>query len=164
GEWTQPACCTARIPYPRKRAPKYSGACGAKFALPLFGLAAQGDRPGHRLGSLQLHLFFAADLAAQVSFLFTACGSAALRVLHERAVAVCGHHGFCRGRMAGGLPHPAGLERHARAPNGTGYIVTATHSFAAAFAIATLVLLLGIASYVFLLGRMERIPEPPVAS
>jgi MFS transporter, ACS family, D-galactonate transporter len=46
------------------------------------------------------------------------------------------------------------------APIITGYIVSATHSFAAAFAIATLVLLLGIASYVFLLGRITRIPEP----
>jgi len=47
------------------------------------------------------------------------------------------------------------------APIITGYIVSATHSFAAAFAIATLVLLLGIASYIFLLGRITRIPEPP---
>lgn len=46
------------------------------------------------------------------------------------------------------------------APIITGYIVSATHSFAAAFAIATFVLLLGIASYVFLLGRITRIPEP----
>ncbi len=46
------------------------------------------------------------------------------------------------------------------APIVTGYIVSATHSFAAAFAIATLVLLLGIASYIFLLGRISRIPEP----
>jgi sugar phosphate permease len=50
------------------------------------------------------------------------------------------------------------------APIITGYIVSATHSFAAAFAIATLVLLLGIASYVFLLGRIARIPEPAPAS
>src|SRR5271157_2392978 len=50
------------------------------------------------------------------------------------------------------------------APIITGYIVSATHSFAASFAIATLVLFLGIASYVFLLGRIERIPEPPLAS
>jgi len=49
------------------------------------------------------------------------------------------------------------------APIITGYIVSATHSFAAAFAIATLVLLLGIASYVFLLGRIARIPEPSLA-
>lgn len=50
------------------------------------------------------------------------------------------------------------------APIITGYIVSATNSFAAAFAIATLVLLLGIASYVFLLGRIARIPEPSSAS
>ena len=50
------------------------------------------------------------------------------------------------------------------APIITGYIVSATHSFAAAFAIATLVLLLGIASYVFLLGRISRIPDPAPAS
>jgi sugar phosphate permease len=50
------------------------------------------------------------------------------------------------------------------APIVTGYIVSATHSFAAAFAIATLVLLLGIASYVFLLGRITRIPEPAPSS
>jgi MFS transporter, ACS family, D-galactonate transporter len=50
------------------------------------------------------------------------------------------------------------------APIVTGYIVSATHSFAAAFAIATLVLLLGIASYVFLLGRITRIPEPAPTS
>jgi sugar phosphate permease len=49
------------------------------------------------------------------------------------------------------------------APIITGYIVSATHSFAAAFAIATLVLLLGIVSYVFLLGRITRIPEPSLA-
>jgi len=45
------------------------------------------------------------------------------------------------------------------APIITGYIVSATHSFAAAFAVATAVLLMGIASYAMLLGRIERIPE-----
>jgi MFS transporter, ACS family, D-galactonate transporter len=46
------------------------------------------------------------------------------------------------------------------APIATGYIVSATRSFAAAFAIATVVLLIGIASYGVLLGRIERIAEP----
>jgi len=46
------------------------------------------------------------------------------------------------------------------APIITGYIVSATHSFAAAFAVATGILLLGIASYGFLLGGLERIAEP----
>lgn len=46
------------------------------------------------------------------------------------------------------------------APIVTGYIVSGTHSFAAAFVTATAILLLGIAGYVFLLGRIEAIPEP----
>jgi MFS transporter, ACS family, D-galactonate transporter len=46
------------------------------------------------------------------------------------------------------------------APILTGYIVSATHSFASAFAVSTGVLLIGIAGYVFLLGRIEPIPEP----
>jgi ACS family D-galactonate transporter-like MFS transporter len=46
------------------------------------------------------------------------------------------------------------------APIVTGYIVAASHSFAAAFATATLILLMGIAGYIFLLGRIEAIPEP----
>ncbi len=46
------------------------------------------------------------------------------------------------------------------APIVTGYIVQATHSFSGAFAAATVFLLIGIAGYVFLLGRMEPIPEP----
>jgi MFS family permease len=46
------------------------------------------------------------------------------------------------------------------APIVTGYIVSVTHSFAAAFVTATIILLLGIVGYVFLLGRIEAIPEP----
>jgi sugar phosphate permease len=46
------------------------------------------------------------------------------------------------------------------APIVTGYIVSGTHSFAAAFVTATAILMLGIAGYVFLLGRIEAIPEP----
>ena len=46
------------------------------------------------------------------------------------------------------------------APIVTGYIVSASHSFAAAFVTATLILLTGIAGYIFLLGRIEPIPEP----
>jgi MFS-type transporter involved in bile tolerance (Atg22 family) len=47
------------------------------------------------------------------------------------------------------------------APIVTGYIVSASHSFAAAFVTATVILLLGIVGYVFVLGRIEPIPEPP---
>jgi MFS transporter, ACS family, D-galactonate transporter len=46
------------------------------------------------------------------------------------------------------------------APIITGYIFAATHSYASAFVTATVVLLLGIIGYAFLLGRMEPVPEP----
>jgi len=46
------------------------------------------------------------------------------------------------------------------APIVTGYVVQATHSFFWAFAVAGIFLLIGIASYVFLLGSMEPVPEP----
>jgi ACS family D-galactonate transporter-like MFS transporter len=49
------------------------------------------------------------------------------------------------------------------APIVTGYIVSLTHSFAAAFVTATVILLLGIVDYIFLLGRIEPIPEPAQA-
>ncbi len=45
------------------------------------------------------------------------------------------------------------------APIVTGYIVSATHSFAAAFMTATAILLLGIVGYIVLLGHIEPIPE-----
>jgi ACS family D-galactonate transporter-like MFS transporter len=50
------------------------------------------------------------------------------------------------------------------APIVTGYIVSATHSFAAAFVTATVILLLGIVGYVFLLGHIEPIPEPEASA
>jgi MFS family permease len=43
------------------------------------------------------------------------------------------------------------------APIATGYISTWTHSFAAAFLVAGIILSIGIASYIVLLGRIERI-------
>jgi sugar phosphate permease len=46
------------------------------------------------------------------------------------------------------------------APIVTGYVVTVTHSFAWAFIIAAIYLLIGIASYIFLLGRIEQVPIP----
>lgn len=52
--------------------------------------------------------------------------------------------------------HLAGIA----APIVTGYIVKARNSFSGAFAAATVFLLIGIAGYVFLLGRIEPIPEP----
>ena len=47
------------------------------------------------------------------------------------------------------------------APIATGAIVTATGSFGGAFLAAGLILLIGIVSFVFVLGRLEPIPEPP---
>jgi ACS family D-galactonate transporter-like MFS transporter len=49
------------------------------------------------------------------------------------------------------------------APIITGYVVAATHSFAWAFGVSAIYLLIGIASYLFLLGRIETIPSEPLA-
>jgi ACS family D-galactonate transporter-like MFS transporter len=46
------------------------------------------------------------------------------------------------------------------APIVTGYILHATQSFSWAFGAAAIFLLIGIAGYIFLLGRIETIPEP----
>ncbi len=47
------------------------------------------------------------------------------------------------------------------APAVTGILVGATNSFTSAFFVAGLVLLIGIFSYIVVLGRIEPIPEPP---
>jgi ACS family D-galactonate transporter-like MFS transporter len=44
------------------------------------------------------------------------------------------------------------------APIITGYLVAARHSFALAFAVSAVYLLIGIAGYIFLLGRIEPMP------
>jgi MFS transporter, ACS family, D-galactonate transporter len=46
------------------------------------------------------------------------------------------------------------------APIVTGYVVGSTQSFANAFIVAGVVLMLGVASFAFLLGRIEPLPEP----
>jgi ACS family D-galactonate transporter-like MFS transporter len=46
------------------------------------------------------------------------------------------------------------------APIVTGFVVESTHSFVGAFLVAGLVLIAGVASFVFLLGRIEPLPEP----
>ena len=48
-------------------------------------------------------------------------------------------------------------------PITTGYIVGATHSFTGAFLTAGIVLVVGIVAYVFILGRLEPIADPPAA-
>ena len=47
------------------------------------------------------------------------------------------------------------------APVTTGYIVGLTHSFTGAFMTAGVVLIVGIVAYVFLLGKLDPIPDPP---
>jgi hypothetical protein len=49
------------------------------------------------------------------------------------------------------------------APVTTCYIVGATGSFVGAFLIAGIVLVIGIVAYVFILGRLEPIADPPAA-
>jgi ACS family D-galactonate transporter-like MFS transporter len=48
------------------------------------------------------------------------------------------------------------------APVVTGYMVGATHSFAGAFLVAGIVLVVGVIFYIFVLGRLEPIKEPLV--
>jgi len=59
-----------------------------------------------------------------------------------------------------GIANLSGQVAAISAPIVTGYIVAATHSFAAAFVTAAANLTVGIFGYVFLLGRIEPIPEP----
>jgi sugar phosphate permease len=49
------------------------------------------------------------------------------------------------------------------APAVTGFVVGATNSFSIAFVVAGVVLVIGIFFFVFVLGRIEPIPEPPGA-
>ena len=46
------------------------------------------------------------------------------------------------------------------APMVTGFVVGSTHSFVDAFLVAGLVLIAGVAAFVFLLGRIEPLSEP----
>jgi MFS family permease len=48
------------------------------------------------------------------------------------------------------------------APVITGYLTSWTHTFAAAFALAAFLLLIGTISYAFLLGKIQRIESPPL--
>jgi ACS family D-galactonate transporter-like MFS transporter len=49
------------------------------------------------------------------------------------------------------------------APIITGYVYTATHSFEWAFGTAAIYLVLGIAAYIFLLGRIEHVAPAPIS-
>ncbi len=48
------------------------------------------------------------------------------------------------------------------APVTTGYVVGATGSFAGAFLVAGVILVIGIVAYVFILGQLEPISDPPI--
>jgi MFS transporter, ACS family, D-galactonate transporter len=63
------------------------------------------------------------------------------------------------GRL-GGIVNFCGQLGAISAPIVTGYVATITHAFSSAFVAATGILLLGIGGYVFLLRRIEPIPEP----
>lgn len=63
------------------------------------------------------------------------------------------------GRL-GGIVNFCGQLGAVSAPIVTGYVASITHAFTSAFVAATAILLLGIAGYIFLLSRIEPIPEP----
>jgi len=65
--------------------------------------------------------------------------------------------------QVGGIMNLFGNLSSFAAPVATGYIVTLTGSFAAALLTAGVVLVIGIISYTFVLGRIEPIPEPVAA-
>jgi MFS transporter, ACS family, D-galactonate transporter len=60
----------------------------------------------------------------------------------------------------GGIANFFGQVAAISAPIITGYAAQITHAFASAFVLATAILLIGIAGYIFLLGRIEPVPEP----
>ncbi|WP_293765467.1 MFS transporter [uncultured Aquitalea sp.] len=64
----------------------------------------------------------------------------------------------------GGIMNFANNMMGAVAPIVTGYIVGSTHSFTNAFLVAGIMLLIGVAAFVFLLGRIEAIPSPDFAN
>ncbi|MGA7219383.1 MAG: MFS transporter [Candidatus Sulfotelmatobacter sp.] len=114
---------------------------GMAFGLSIFGAARAHSAPAALLW-LSLAL---GGLAAAAPVAWTVPSLIAPR---ESVGTLASAANFC-GQLAAIL-----------APIITGYIVSGTHSFAAAFATATVILLLGIVGYIFLLGRIEPIPEP----
>jgi ACS family D-galactonate transporter-like MFS transporter len=115
---------------------------GTAFGLAIFG-AASAPTPAAAVVWISLAL---GGLAAAAPVAWTVPSLIAPR---ESLGTLAGAVNFC-GQIAA-----------ISAPIVTGYIVSRTRSFAAAFVTATLILLLGIVGYVFLLGRIEPIAEPP---
>ena len=114
---------------------------GMAFGLAIFG-AASAHSPATALVWISLAL---GGLAAAAPVAWTVPSLIAPR---ESVGTLGGAVNFC-GQIAA-----------ISAPIVTGYIVSGTRSFAAAFVTATVILLLGIVGYVFLLGPIEPIPEP----
>ncbi len=115
---------------------------GTAFGLAIFG-AARAHSPAAALVWISLAL---GGLAAAAPVAWTVPSLIAPR---ESVGTLAGAVNLC-GQIAA-----------ISAPIVTGYIVSGTHSFASAFVTATVILLLGIAGYIFLLGHIEPIPEPP---
>lgn len=59
----------------------------------------------------------------------------------------------------GGIQNFSSQSSGILAPIVTGYLVTARHSFGWAFGVSAIYLLIGISAYIFLLGRIEKIPS-----
>jgi ACS family D-galactonate transporter-like MFS transporter len=114
---------------------------GMAFGLAIFG-AASAHSPAAALAWISLAL---GGLAAAAPVAWTVPSLIAPR---ESVGTLGGAVNFC-GQIAA-----------ISAPIVTGYIVSGTNSFAAAFVTATVILLLGIVGYIFLLGHIEPIPEP----
>jgi MFS family permease len=62
--------------------------------------------------------------------------------------------------QVGGIMNLFGNLSSAAAPAATGFIVSRTGSFSAAIVTAAVILLVGVAAYLFVLGRIEKIAEP----
>jgi MFS transporter, ACS family, D-galactonate transporter len=114
---------------------------GTSFGLGIFGAAG-----AHTAGNA---VFWMSVSLGGLSAASPVCWSIPSLIAPEGSV----------GRL-GGILNFSGQLSAIIAPIVTGHIADATHSFAWAFGVAAGFLLLGIAGYVFLLGRIEPIPGP----
>jgi MFS transporter, ACS family, D-galactonate transporter len=114
---------------------------GTSFGLGIFG-AAGAHTPG-------IAVFWMSVSLAGLAAASPVCWSIPSLIAPEGSV----------GRL-GGILNFGNQVAAIVAPIATGYIADATDSFAWAFAAAAAFLLVGIAGYVFLLGRIEPIPLP----
>jgi MFS family permease len=121
---------------------KVAIACGMACGLAVFGAAYTTD-PFWALTWITISLSglsAAAPVASSIVSLISPRGAAA---------------------TVGGIVNLVNNLMGVAAPVITGFIVGRTHSFAGAFLVAGLVLIVGIFSYLVVLGRIEPIPDPP---